>query len=1071
MTASSSMSKSSIYTSSILLVCLFFLIMAPAKAQVPLITSIDKGSTYAGDIVTIAGSGFGTDPNQVVVQFGAARGEVVDMTNHVIVARVPAGASYSIVSVTNLASDKTGYSAKAFGPSYQGDGNFTLADLETPPVYLQSRSGLFDVCACDFDLDGLNDMATANDQAPNTFITLHRNTSTPTAVSFANSDLNIGIGTKNISCGDLNSDGLPDLIISQGGTTGDRIFLYRNQSTTGNLSFALAQTLIVDGNNARIPRIHDLDADGLPDIIVTNESNNRISIFRNNSTGNNFGFSTTVFSLQMTGASSSAGIGVEDFDGDNLPEIIINPNFDNNLVIFKNTSSTGNLRFNELPAINVGQSLVQLSIADVDGEGRPDILVTRLLGSDIAVLLNETPEDGDITFASPTLIPSIPRPWGIDVGDLDGDGLPDMAVGSVQAGVVDFDVFINTSTPGSASFDRIRVNSGIRIRNIKIVDLSGDSKPEIVTTQVDDNRLAIYRNTNCLKPVIAPGGPIEQCVGTNVTLYTNPVDGLSYQWRLNGSPIAGTGSELAVTASGNYTVVATSEGGACAVESEPRTVTFQSGTIPPNSTATNSGLTCVGDNVQLFASAVTSASYIWSGPNGFSSTDQNPIISGASLDDVGYYFLEISNGSCESLKDTTLVEVSSLPDLSLSVDGLTTFCTGGDVSLEVPNLDGYGYQWQRDGGDITGATNATLTASATGDFALEYTNGDGCNAFTDVVTVLAADIPVPGFSTSTTEACVNEAIDFTNSTSFDTNFTPTYSWSFGDGGASSVETPQYAYTSAGNFTVTLTVGYSEVAGCSDQTTLSIDVSDVPDVSVTADPGTDFCRGDTLTLTATAGFADYLWDDTDASTTNTIQVTEEGIYTVGVVSAIGCDNTASITVNYFPSTALNISASPATIEVGDTVTVSASGAVSYSWAPDTIFVNGTENNEVAQAVPINPGSPYLSLTAVDANGCTIRDSIQIEVTPGPVVLAVEPASYFTPNGDGIDETWVVGNILNLPQCTVIVFNRGGQKVFEQTGYASDWDGTFEGTPLREGAYYYVIICEGETIAKGTVNLLR
>ena len=1070
MTVSKHMSKSAIYKYLFIFICLLSLAHFDVSAQVPLITGIDKGTTYAGDIVTIAGSGFGTDPNQVVVQFGAARGSVVEMTDHVIVARVPAGANYSIVSVTNLASDKTGYSAKAFGPSYQGDGSFAAADLKAP-VYLQSRPGLFDMCACDFDLDGLNDMATANDQVPNTFISLHRNTSTPTTVSFVNTDLNIGIGTKNITCGDLNSDGLPDLIISQGGTTGDRIFLYRNQSTPGNLSFTLAQTLIVNGNNARIPRIHDLDADGLPDIIVTNESNNRISIFRNNSTGNNFGFSTTVFTLTMASAASSTGIGVEDFDGDNLPEIIVNPNFENNLIIFKNTSSTGNLRFSELPPINVGQSLVQLRIADVDGEGRPDILVTRLLGSDVAILLNQTVAGGDISFRAPTFVTSNARPWGVDVGDLNGDGLPDMAIGAVQSGVTSFDVYINTSTPGSASFSRININAGARSRNIKIVDLTGDSKPEIVTAQVDDNKLAIYRNANCLKPVIAPDGPIQQCVGSNVTLYTNAVDGLSYQWRLNGSPIAGTGSSLAVTASGDYTVVATSEGGACAIESDPRTVSFQSGTIPPNSTATNSGLTCVGDNMQLFASAVTSASYIWSGPSGFSSTDQNPTLTNVTLDQVGYYFLEISNGSCESLKDTTLVEISSLPDLSLSVDGLTTFCTGGSVSLEVPNLDGYSYQWQKDAVDISGATGATLSASTTGDYILEYINGDGCSAFTEVVTVLAADIPVPGFSTSVTEACVNEAIDFSNSTTFDTNFTPTYAWSFGDGGASSGTNPQYAYTSSGNFTVSLTVGYSEVAGCSDNTTLNISVSDAPAVSISADPGTDFCRGDTITLTATPGLADYLWDDDANSTTNSIQVTAEGTYTVGVVSSIGCDNTANITLNYYPVTSLNVSADPATIQVGDTVSVSASGAVSYNWSPDSIFVNGTATSDMAQAVPIGPGSPYLSVSAVDANGCTVRDSVQVEVTPGPVVLVVDPAKYLTPNGDGQDETWVIGNILSLPQCTVMVFNRSGQKVFEQSAYANDWDGTNNGVPLREGAYYYVIVCEGETISKGTVNLLR
>ncbi|MFX6019440.1 gliding motility-associated C-terminal domain-containing protein, partial [Acinetobacter baumannii] len=64
--------------------------------------------------------------------------------------------------------------------------------------------------------------------------------------------------------------------------------------------------------------------------------------------------------------------------------------------------------------------------------------------------------------------------------------------------------------------------------------------------------------------------------------------------------------------------------------------------------------------------------------------------------------------------------------------------------------------------------------------------------------------------------------------------------------------------------------------------------------------------------------------------------------------------------------------------------------------------------------------------------------------------------FSPNGDGINDTWQIQYLhARNPQCVVQVFNRAGQMVFQSNGYAKPWDGRYQGNLLPFGTYYYII----------------
>jgi gliding motility-associated-like protein len=63
--------------------------------------------------------------------------------------------------------------------------------------------------------------------------------------------------------------------------------------------------------------------------------------------------------------------------------------------------------------------------------------------------------------------------------------------------------------------------------------------------------------------------------------------------------------------------------------------------------------------------------------------------------------------------------------------------------------------------------------------------------------------------------------------------------------------------------------------------------------------------------------------------------------------------------------------------------------------------------------------------------------------------------FTPNGDGINDTWNIRFLNNYANCSVDIFTRWGQKVYSSTGYPIPWDGTYRGAALPTGTYYYII----------------
>jgi large repetitive protein len=150
--------------------------------------------------------------------------------------------------------------------------------------------------------------------------------------------------------------------------------------------------------------------------------------------------------------------------------------------------------------------------------------------------------------------------------------------------------------------------------------------------------------------------------------------------------------------------------------------------------------------------------------------------------------------------------------------------------------------------------------------------------------------------------------------------------------------------------------------------------------------------------------------------------------------------------------------------GESVQLQGSGFGTFKWTPST----GLNNPNIANPTVIKPEETITyTLTVTNANGCVESDSVTVTVR---ILLTIPDA--FTPNNDGVNDTWEIGNISKHPEVSVEIFDRWGGKVFSSRGYEKPWDGTLNGTALPVATYYYIIDPgNGEKPKAGSLTIIR
>ncbi len=163
-----------------------------------------------------------------------------------------------------------------------------------------------------------------------------------------------------------------------------------------------------------------------------------------------------------------------------------------------------------------------------------------------------------------------------------------------------------------------------------------------------------------------------------------------------------------------------------------------------------------------------------------------------------------------------------------------------------------------------------------------------------------------------------------------------------------------------------------------------------------------------------------------------------------------------------------------VDAGEDVTVASGEAVplngqtsapSFGWSPAYLFNDPNSLNTICHT----DETIVISLTATE-NGCTLTDYLTITVSQD-----LDIPNTFSPNGDNLNDTWVIKGIELYPNNAVNIYDRWGQLVFQTTGYSKvkSWDGSLKSRQATEGVFYYVIdlLNDGKQILKGTITLIH
>jgi hypothetical protein len=303
------------------------------------------------------------------------------------------------------------------------------------------------------------------------------------------------------------------------------------------------------------------------------------------------------------------------------------------------------------------------------------------------------------------------------------------------------------------------------------------------------------------------------------------------------------------------------------------------------------------------------------------------------------------NGATTTQSQT--ITVNALP--TVNAGNNQTVCAGTAVTLSGSGANTY--VWNN------GVQNGvSFVPTSTQTYTLTGTAANGC-ANTASVTVTVNPLP-------TVSAGSNQSVCIGSSVTLSGSGANTYVWNNGvQNGVSFVPTSTQTYTVTGTST----------AGCSNTSSVVVTVNPLPTASISYTGSLVLCQGGSVALTASPG-SSFLWSN--GATTQTIQASQTGMYSVQVSNSSGCSATSTpviVTVNPLPAPTITASG-PLTICQGTSLTLTSTNAQSFVWS----------NAATTQTITISNTGSY-TVTVVDDKGCSGTSApIQVTVIPNPVV---------------------------------------------------------------------------------------
>ncbi len=188
-----------------------------------------------------------------------------------------------------------------------------------------------------------------------------------------------------------------------------------------------------------------------------------------------------------------------------------------------------------------------------------------------------------------------------------------------------------------------------------------------------------------------------------------------------------------------------------------------------------------------------------------------------------------------------------------------------------------------------------------------------------------------------------------------------------------------------------------------------------------------------------------------------------VYTLTVSDGLCPNNVSMVTVTAFRPPYVSAGADT-TIDEGNTITLIGTGGTTYWWQPEY----NIKYISTAQPDAWPTTNTTYTLYSVDQHGCYASDDITVTVRGGELLFFY---SAFTPNNDGDNDVFYIGNVEKYPDNNLKIYNRYGKMVFNATNYSNTWNGTYLGNELPTGTYFYIFNDGKEKQYKGNVTIMR
>jgi PKD repeat protein len=536
---------------------------------------------------------------------------------------------------------------------------------------------------------------------------------------------------------------------------------------------------------------------------------------------------------------------------------------------------------------------------------------------------------------------------------------------------------------------------------------------------------AVVVNTTPATPTAGSNTPI--CTGATINLTTPTVTGATYSWTGPNS-FSSTTQNPSITGAttamaGTYSVTVTANGCTSAFGTTAVVINTTPATPAPSS---NSPV-CTGNTINLTTTAVTGATYAWTGPSAFTSALQNPTRTGATAAMAGTYSLTVTVGGCTSAVGTTTVVVNTTP-ATPAPSSNSPVCTGNTINLTTTAVTGATYAWTGPGAFTSALQNPTrtgATAAMAGTYSLTVTVG-GCTSAVGTTAVVVNTTPAAPTAGNNGPLCAGATLNLTSSTVAGA----TYAWTGPSSYTSATQNPNRPSTTtamAGTYSVTVTV-----AGCTSAaatTNVVINPVLVPSIAIAASPGTTICAGQLTTFTATPSNGgttpSYQWQvngsnvGTNSPTYSSSSLTNGQVVTCIITSNATCatpttatSNSITITVSSSVTPAVSIASGSGTSVCGGqpttfTATPTNGGSTpTYQWQVNganagtgVTFTSSTLNNGDVVTCIMTSSSSCASPTTANSNSLTISVSPTVSpavsITASGTSICVGDAVTFTP----------------------------------------------------------------------------